>query len=218
MKDATMKESLLNEDYYDKRSGFTRRKSTLPRTPFRMASDLAKQYTSLSQKMGTSAHTALYILYVGWFILCVPTIVVHVFLKQGYVVDTTYTIIWGWLVFSYTWQFVEGSITFKNHFDTFCLHRPSSDTGNIVYPPTTAIIVAYLPNEADIIMDTLAQFRAMHYDGELQVCASFLRECPVSKRVLSLRALGYIINHGHSVESIVTLAENPSMKQNRWNL
>jgi len=168
-----MKESLLNEDYYDKRSGFTRRKSTLPRTPFRMASDLAKQYTSLSQKMGTSTHTALYILYVGWFVLCVPTIVVHVFLNQGYVVDTTYTIIWGWLVFSYTWQFVEGSITFKNHFDTFCLHRPSSDTGNIVYPPATAIIVAYLPNEADIIMDTLAQFRAMHYDGEMQVILAY---------------------------------------------
>jgi hypothetical protein len=31
------------------------------------------------------------------------------------------------------------------------------------------VIVAYLPNEADIIMETLAHFRDMEYEGELDV-------------------------------------------------
>lgn len=75
------------------------------------------------------------------------------------------------LAFSYCWQFVEGIITLHHHVQGFCFSSP--DRGNHLdvteYPPATAIIVAYLPNEADIIMETLAHFKSLSYAGGLEV-------------------------------------------------
>jgi len=185
-----MKDPLLEDNYEGgKRQG--RRKSTLPRVPFRMASDIAKQFSSLSQYMSTTAHNLLYTVYVLWFVLCVPTTIFHFYIGEDGASEDVYSIIWGWLTISYTWQFIEGAITMKNHFVNFCLHRPSSDTGNVEYPTATAIIVAYLPNEADIIMDTLAQFRAMHYEGELQVILAYNtpKVLPVEQDIQALQKI-----------------------------
>ena len=74
------------------------------------------------------------------------------------------------LAFSYCWQLVECVITLHHHVKGHCFSSPSrGNLKNITYPPATAVIVAYLPNEADIIMETLAHFRSLNYAGGLEV-------------------------------------------------
>jgi hypothetical protein len=65
---------------------------------------------------------------------------------------------------------VEGIITLHHHVQGFCFSDPGRGNLNVTeYPSATAIIVAYLPNEADIIMETLAHFKSLSYAGGLEV-------------------------------------------------
>jgi len=165
------------DDRYDAKSASRRgvTKSTLPRMPFKLTAELPAGWWALSAYMTPSMHTLAYVCYVLWFILGVPTIVYHTLVIPGHLTEDVYEWIWTWLAFSYCWQFVEGIITLHHHVQGFCFSSP--DRGNHLdvteYPPATAIIVAYLPNEADIIMETLAHFKSLSYAGGLEVILAY---------------------------------------------
>ncbi|KAK3244914.1 hypothetical protein CYMTET_45496 [Cymbomonas tetramitiformis] len=97
---------------------------------------------------------------------------VYYVVNEGLVSDNLLSGLFMWISFLYAWQFLEFFIVFKDHF----FSKPTSgyeQTANMDCPPATAVIVAYLPNEADIIMETLAHFRAIEYDNELQVILAY---------------------------------------------
>lgn len=164
----------LLDDYDGKRAARGRYQSNLPRSPFKLASDYAKQDTGLSQYMSPTMHQLMYIAHVFWFVVCVPTLVFHLLISPGHVDHEVYQWIWCWLAFSFSWQGIEGVLTMLHHITTTCFHRPSrNDFSKMTYPKATAVIVAYLPNEADIIMETLAHFRDLGYEGELEVILAY---------------------------------------------
>jgi len=165
------KQPLLDE--YDGKRQPRRYKSTLPKMPFKLASEYATNDVSFSRYMSGSMHTLSYVVHVLWFTVCVPTLVYHFLVIPGHLGEDVYFAIWCWLGFSFSWQFTEAIITFYHHTMTFCFHRPNNDSSNYEYPKATAIIVAYLPNEADIIMETLEHFRSLSYEGELEVILAY---------------------------------------------
>jgi cellulose synthase/poly-beta-1,6-N-acetylglucosamine synthase-like glycosyltransferase/DNA-binding response OmpR family regulator len=58
------------------------------------------------------------------------------------------------------------------------------------YPPATALIAAYLPNEAATIIDTLSTFLRQDYPGELQILLAYNapQHLPVEDRLIEMAA------------------------------
>ena len=48
------------------------------------------------------------------------------------------------------------------------------------YPTATAVIAAYLPNEAATILETVETFRAVDYPGDLQIIVAYNTPTPMS--------------------------------------
>jgi len=57
--------------------------------------------------------------------------------------------------------------------------RPPDEPG-ADYPPATAIIAAYLPNEAATILDTVEAFQRVDYPGELQILVAYNTPKPMA--------------------------------------
>ncbi|MGZ4500913.1 MAG: glycosyltransferase [Nocardioidaceae bacterium] len=57
--------------------------------------------------------------------------------------------------------------------------RPPEEPG-APYPPATAIIAAYLPNEAATILDTVEAFQRVDYPGPLQILVAYNTPRPIS--------------------------------------
>lgn len=86
-----------------------------------------------------------------------------------------------WVGFVYCWQFIELGFIIRFHirnrrqnysrygYEEFLTSR-HEEMSIGPPPPATALIVAYLPNEAGIIMQTLMHFKQYKYQGNLQVC------------------------------------------------
>jgi len=163
----------LIDDYENNKRMSRRAQSTLPRMPFQTTSDLAQHFRSISSRLSPAAHKILYAIHVGWIGVCVPTFVFRHLVTPGLIGDGIYQVIWAWLIFIFSWQMLENVFLMTHHIRNFYFPRPQVNSSRIDYPPATAIIVAYLPNEADLILETLAHFRALNYEGELNVILAY---------------------------------------------
>ncbi|MDG4860529.1 glycosyltransferase [Streptomyces sp. T-3] len=67
-------------------------------------------------------------------------------------------------------QIIAGTLIWVEGLHAFTPHRPTQVTA---HPPATALIAAYLPNEADTIMDTVRAFLDHAYPGRLQIVLAY---------------------------------------------
>ena len=56
------------------------------------------------------------------------------------------------------------------------------DEPSAPYPTATAVIAAYLPNEAATILETVETFRAVDYPGDLQIIVAYNTPTPMARR------------------------------------
>jgi diguanylate cyclase (GGDEF)-like protein len=87
------------------------------------------------------------------------------------------------LVFTALMIWIEGLLALKR--------KDPPENPAIVYPPASAIIAAYLPNEAATIIETIEQFLRLEYPGRLQIILAYNtpQTLPVEK-VLQTMAAG----------------------------
>ncbi len=66
-------------------------------------------------------------------------------------------------------------------------------TQNVIYPPASVIIPAYLPNEAATVIDTIEAFLRVRYPGSLQVILAYNTPCnlPIEKALKEITDRDY---------------------------
>jgi cellulose synthase/poly-beta-1,6-N-acetylglucosamine synthase-like glycosyltransferase/PleD family two-component response regulator len=82
-----------------------------------------------------------------------------------------------WIVFA-SLLITAGSIWIEGLF-AFDPKQPPAEPG-ADYPAASAIIAAYLPNEAETILDTVEAFRKVDYPGDLQILVAYNTPTPMS--------------------------------------
>ena len=144
----------------------------LPRSPFPLASTYAKKHSqALSNRLSKRAHTALYTIWCIFFTAGVPTLSYWLVVEPGLVGLPTVQLLgmlWGCMI---VWYWLEMVVVLSKHFISADKVLPPP-TGRL--PAFSVIIVAYLPNEADIILDTLNHFRDnLVHDSGLEVVLAY---------------------------------------------
>jgi hypothetical protein len=122
----------------------------------------------------------LTILYVGWYVVGLPNTVWHLIRKGTIKTDDWFHVLMAYVIFNLIWQFIDLFFVVRFHLRnrerlTYG-YEAVLGVGPEIMQPTecphaSAIIVAYLPNEQGIIMQTLMHFVEMQYEGGLTVRA-----------------------------------------------
>eukprot|EP00854_Cymbomonas_tetramitiformis_P023060 gene23059-27905_t len=180
----------------------------LPCAPFKRTVDAAKSFGQpISASLSGPAHVALYTFYSVLFIVVIPIFFAYCVVdvvgdpvRITVAVLTCSTLLW--LVLESSWVFLDICTSDvpeyqydqedegENLSQLLMDSTISSLIDNPEYPPATAVIVAFLPNEQDIIMETLAHFRAIKYGGELQVLLAYNtpKTLPVEREIMQLQS------------------------------
>ncbi|XRB20272.1 glycosyltransferase family 2 protein [Pseudoscourfieldia marina] len=145
--------------------------SSLPRSPFPLASTYAERHRkALSNKLSKNAHTTMYTIYCLFFTAGMPTCVYWGLVKPGYVslpIVHFAGLMWAAMI---VWYYLEMSVVLVKHFISADKKLGASDEGSV---PFSVIVVAYLPNEADIIIETLEHLRSNFEEDNLEVVLAY---------------------------------------------
>mmetsp|Transcript_46960 Transcript_46960/g.89663 ORF Transcript_46960/g.89663 Transcript_46960/m.89663 type:complete len:635 (-) Transcript_46960:227-2131(-) len=172
----------------------------LPRAPFPLGSELYEKEKPPEgiRPLFTYELVWLVSLYVCWFLFGIGSLVWRA-KENGYLHHAFRLCLW-WVGFVYCWQFIELGFIIRFHirnrrqnysrygYEEFLTSR-HEEMSIGPPPPATALIVAYLPNEAGIIMQTLMHFKQYKYQGNLQVLLAYNTPsyCAVEEEIKALQ-------------------------------
>jgi hypothetical protein len=169
----------------------------LPRAPFPMHSVLEKRdaLDPSTRPLLVWECWFLTVLYVGWYLVGLPNLIWHLIRKGTIKTDDWFHILLVYVMFNLLWQFSDLFFVIRFHlrnrqrlrygYEEVLGVRPDA-MQQTQCPAATAVIVAYLPNEQGIIMQTLTEFVNMQYEGRLTVRR---RRATLAHPLLSARPL-----------------------------
>lgn len=155
--------------------------------------------------------TPMLILLSFLLVFVLPLAVMHETIERGTDVSTViYAVIVAALVLMAIMQTAEGVAAVRSRQDPPAAAAPP--------PPATAIIAAYLPNEAATIVETIQSFLAQNYEGGLQVILAYntpvdlpveheLRALAVARPELALLKVAHSTSKATNVNAALALVE-----------
>lgn len=145
---------------------------SLPRSPFPLASTNAERHRrALSNRLSSTAHTMLYTVYCLFFKAGMPVLIYWGVVKPGYVKAPSAHLAGLMWVAMIVWIYFEMSVVLMKHLIFSGKKIDTSDENGSV--PFSVIVVAYLPNEAGIILETLEHLRSNFRHERLEVVLAY---------------------------------------------